>query len=139
MTSGEIRMSKRHGLSQTALSTGVRRSLGSTGVRWASAALLVFGIAYGAQVQAQQAPAGDAKAGAAKRSQCIGCHGIPGYKASFPRVYNVPMIAGQNAKYIEAALTAYRKGDRAHPTMRGVAGTLSDADIADLAAYYASL
>ncbi len=85
---------------------------------------------------AQQA-AGDAKAGAEKRSQCIGCHGIPGYKASFPRVYNVPMISGQNAKYIEAALTAYRKGDRPHPTMRGIAWSLTDADIADLAAYYA--
>lgn len=102
------------------------------------AAAFMIALSYGAQVQAQQAAGGDAKAGADKRSQCIGCHGIPGYKASFPRVYNVPMIAGQNAKYIEAALTAYRKGDRPHPTMRGIAGSLSDADIADLAAYYAS-
>ncbi|MFM7503339.1 MAG: c-type cytochrome [Betaproteobacteria bacterium] len=102
------------------------------------AATFMIALSYGAQVHAQQAAGGDAKAGADKRSQCIGCHGIPGYKASFPRVYNVPMIAGQNAKYIEAALTAYRKGDRPHPTMRGIAGSLSDADIADLAAYYAS-
>jgi len=80
---------------------------------------------------------GDPKAGAEKRSQCIGCHGIPGYKASFPKVYRVPMIAGQNAKYLEAALIAYRKGDRPHPTMRGIAWSLSDTDIADLAAYYA--
>jgi len=68
---------------------------------------------------------------------CIGCHGIPGYKASFPEVYNVPYIAGQNAKYIEAALNAYKKGDRKHPTMRGIAETLTEQDIADLAAYYA--
>jgi cytochrome c553 len=81
---------------------------------------------------------GDAKAGAEKRSQCIGCHAIPGYKASFPKVYSVPMISGQNAKYLEAALLAYRKGDRPHPTMRGIAWSLSDTDIADLAAYYAS-
>jgi len=80
---------------------------------------------------------GDPKAGAEKRSQCIGCHGIPGYKASFPKVYSVPMIAGQNAKYLEAALLAYRKGDRPHPTMRGIAWSLTDTDIADLAAYYA--
>lgn len=80
---------------------------------------------------------GDPKAGAEKRSQCIGCHAIPGYKASFPKVYSVPMIAGQNAKYLEAALLAYRKGDRPHPTMRGIAWSLSDTDIADLAAYYA--
>ena len=52
---------------------------------------------------------------------CIGCHGIPGYQASFPEVYKVPMIAGQNAKYIVSALTQYRKGDRKHPTMRGIA------------------
>ena len=80
--------------------------------------------------------AGNADAARGKVSMCIGCHGIPGYKASFPTVYSVPMIAGQSAKYIESALTAYRKGDRSHPTMRGVAGSLTDQDIADLAAYY---
>jgi cytochrome c553 len=103
------------------------------------AAGLTLALGFLAPANAQQAAAGDPKAGAEKRSQCIGCHGIPGYKASFPRVYNVPMIAGQNAKYIESALNAYRKGDRPHPTMRGIAWSLSDADIADLAAYYASL
>lgn len=79
---------------------------------------------------------GDAQAGAQKNAMCIGCHGIPGYHASFPRVYKVPMISGQKADYIAAALTAYRKGDRRHPSMRGIAGSLSDQDIADLAAYY---
>jgi len=96
----------------------------------------------GAAAQAKPAvdpkAGGDPKAGAEKRSQCIGCHAIPGYKASFPKVYSVPMIAGQNAKYLEAALLAYRKGDRPHPTMRGIAWSLTDTDIADLAAYYAS-
>lgn len=75
----------------------------------------------------------------AKVEQCIGCHGIPGYKATFPEVYRVPMIAGQSAKYIEAALHAYKKGDRKHPSMRGVAGSMSDQDIANVAAYYAQL
>jgi cytochrome c553 len=75
----------------------------------------------------------------AKVEQCIGCHGIPGYKAGFPEVFRVPMIAGQSAKYIEAALHAYKKGDRKHPTMRGVAGSMSDQDIADVAAYYAQM
>jgi len=79
---------------------------------------------------------GNAEAARNKVSMCIGCHGIPGYKASFPSVYSVPMIAGQSPKYIEGALLAYRKGDRNHPTMRGIAGSLSDQDIADLAAYY---
>jgi cytochrome c553 len=82
---------------------------------------------------------GNPTAAVAKVEQCIGCHGIPGYKAGFPEVYRVPMIAGQSAKYIEAALNAYKKGDRKHPTMRGVAGSMSDQDIADVAAYYAQM
>ena len=79
---------------------------------------------------------GDAVAGQGKIAMCIGCHGIHGYQASFPEVYKVPMISGQNAKYIAAALNAYKKGERKHPTMRGIADSLSDQDIADVAAYY---
>ena len=70
---------------------------------------------------------------------CIGCHNIPGYQGSFPEVYKVPKIAGQNAAYIVAALTEYRKGERKHPTMRAIAGSLSDQDMADVAAYYVQL
>jgi cytochrome c553 len=79
---------------------------------------------------------GNAKAADNKVAMCIGCHGIPGYKASFPEVYQVPMLGGQSARYIESALNAYKKGDRKNPSMRGIAGGLSDQDIADLAAYY---
>lgn len=79
---------------------------------------------------------GDVKAGESKISMCIGCHGIKGYQASFPEVYKVPMISGQGSKYITSALNAYKKGERKHPTMRGVAEALSDQDIADLSAYY---
>ncbi len=78
----------------------------------------------------------DASKGELKAAMCIGCHGIPGYQSSFPEVHKVPMISGQNAKYIAAALAAYKKGERKHPTMRAVAGSMSDADMADLAAYY---
>ncbi|HEX4918215.1 MAG TPA: cytochrome c [Limnobacter sp.] len=102
-------------------------------VRAMSAVGLLAGVVFTVPAQAAE---GDAKAALAKNSMCIGCHGIPGYKASFPEVYNVPYIAGQNAKYLEAALQAYKKGDRKHPTMRGIAETLTDQDIADLAAYY---
>jgi cytochrome c553 len=80
---------------------------------------------------------GNPKAADQKVAMCIGCHGIPGYKATFPEVYQVPMIGGQSAKYIEAALRAYQKGERKNPSMRGIAGGLSDQDIADVAAYYA--
>jgi cytochrome c553 len=79
---------------------------------------------------------GNVNAGKGKVEACIGCHGIPDYKGTFPEVYRVPMIGGQSAKYIEAALNAYKKGDRKHPTMRGIAASLSDQDIADVAAYY---
>lgn len=82
------------------------------------------------------AQAQDAKAGAGKAAMCIGCHSIPGYQSSFPEVHKVPMIAGQGAKYIVAALNAYKKGERKHPTMRGIAESLSEQDMADLAAYY---
>lgn len=85
---------------------------------------------------AQEVKSGDAAAAKSKVAMCIGCHGIIGYQASFPEVHKVPMISGQNAKYIAAALTAYRKGDRKHPTMKGIAASLSDQDIADIAAFY---
>ncbi|HET9822126.1 MAG TPA: c-type cytochrome [Burkholderiaceae bacterium] len=86
--------------------------------------------------QAQDAKPGDAAAGEKKAAMCIGCHGIVGYQATFPEVHKVPMISGQNGKYTAAALVAYKKGERKHPTMRSIAGSLTDQDIADLAAYY---
>lgn len=103
-------------------------------VRAASALGLLAALGFAAPAKAVE---GNIEAAASKKSMCIGCHGIPGYKASFPEVYKVPLIAGQNAKYIEAALTAYKKGDRKHPTMRSIAETLTEQDIADLAVYYA--
>ena len=79
---------------------------------------------------------GDAKQGETKNAMCIGCHGIVGYQASFPEIHKVPKISGQGSKYIVSALNAYKKGERKHPSMRGVADSFSDQDIADLAAYY---
>ena len=68
---------------------------------------------------------------------CEGCHGIAGYKTAYPSVYQVPMLGGQQAAYLAAALNAYKSGQRSHPSMRGIAAGLSDKDILDLAAYYA--
>ena len=79
---------------------------------------------------------GNPQAGESKIASCIGCHGIVGYQASFPEVYKVPKISHQNGAYITAALNAYKSGERKHPTMRSVAQTLNDQDIADIAAYY---
>jgi cytochrome c553 len=81
---------------------------------------------------------GDAKAGEKKNAMCIGCHGIIGYQASFPEIHKVPKISGQGAGYITAALNAYKKGERKHPSMRGIAESLTDQDIADLAAFYST-
>ena len=81
---------------------------------------------------------GDIKAAESKVAMCIGCHAIPGYRASFPEIYTVPLLGGQNAEYIVAALQAYKKGERKHPTMKSIAGSLTDQDMADLAVYYAA-
>ena len=86
--------------------------------------------------QAQDAKPGSAASGEKKAAMCIGCHGIKGYQASFPEVHKVPMISGQGAKYIAASLAAYKKGDRKHPTMRAIAVSLTDQDMADLSAFY---
>jgi cytochrome c553 len=80
--------------------------------------------------------AGDVKKGERLAAMCIGCHGIHGYQASFPEIHKVPMISGQNAKFIVASLNAYKKGERKHPTMRGIAASLSESDMADLGAFY---
>ena len=101
-------------------------------------ASVALGLGLGGAVRAED-KAGDPVAGEKKAAMCIGCHNIPGYQASFPEVYKVPKIAGQNGKYIVSALAAYRKGERKHPTMRAIAGSLSDQDMADLARFYAQL
>jgi cytochrome c553 len=100
------------------------------------AVLLLAAAASAASAAGAAEIVANPKAAPNKIEQCIGCHGIPGYKATFPEVYAVPMIGGQSAKYIEAALQAYKKGDRKHPSMRGIAASLSDQDMADIAAYY---
>lgn len=98
--------------------------------------LAIAGLTSLASAAHAQAPAGDAAKGASKAAMCIGCHGLIGYQATFPEVHKVPMIAGQGAKYIVSSLVAYQKGDRKHPTMRGIAASLSEQDMADLGAFY---
>ncbi len=101
--------------------------------------------ALGSAADAQQAPppplnpialAGDAARGEVLAETCAGCHGIPNSHNAYP-AYLVPKLGGQNADYIEVALQGYRRGTRAHPTMQAQASTLSDQDIADIAAYFA--
>jgi len=82
--------------------------------------------------------AGDAAAGELKAYTCTGCHGIPGYKNIYP-TYKVPKIGGQNYEYLVIALQAYKNGERDHSTMDLQAQSLSDQDIEDISAYFASL
>lgn len=100
-----------------------------------SAVLVASVTAFSAHAQEIK---GDAKAGEKKNAMCIGCHGIVGYQASFPEIHKVPKISGQGEKYIAASLNAYKKGDRKHASMRGIAASLTDQDIADLSAFYAA-
>jgi cytochrome c553 len=93
--------------------------------------------APGASSQPQAGSPASPKSLEAKVAMCMGCHNIKGYQASFPEVHRVPMISGQSAAYIAAALNAYKNGDRKHPTMRGIADALSEQDIKDISAWYA--
>ena len=79
---------------------------------------------------------GNPARGKARAQMCEGCHGIADYRTAYPQVYPVPKIGGQQAPYIVKSLQDYKTGVRKHPTMRGVAATLSDQDMTDLAAYY---
>jgi cytochrome c553 len=81
---------------------------------------------------------GNPVAARGKVANCIGCHGIADYRTAFPEVYHVPMLGGQNAQYIVNALHAYQKRDRKFQTMHAAAASLSEQDIADIAAYYAA-
>ena len=94
---------------------------------------LVLGMGI---VQTALALEGNPRDGENKTANCQGCHGIPGFRTAYPSVYTVPKLGGQSVMYLANALKAYRSGDRTHAGMRAIASSLSDQDIADLAAYY---
>lgn len=79
--------------------------------------------------------AGDASAGKAAAAACAGCHGDKGVSGN-PAI---PSLAGQDAQYLAAALHAYKDGSRGDETMNGLAASLDDAAMKNLAAFYASL
>jgi len=99
----------------------------------------MFSVAlpYGGASAQTAVTAGNPVAGSELVQMCQGCHGIPGWRTAFPEVYKVPKISGQNPGYLVSALKAYKTGERSHPSMRAIAATLSDSDMAHLAAYYA--
>jgi len=100
-------------------------------------ATLIAALALPLAAFAQQAaPVGDAANGQKIAYTCQGCHSIPNYKNVYP-TYSVPKLHGQRAQYIVAALKEYKSGDRSHGTMHAQASSLSDQDMADVAAYLA--
>lgn len=102
--------------------------------RTMAAAMLFFCIAGPSFADGSSSATGDADAGKALSATCAGCHGADG-KAIMP---DYPNLAGQHASYIAKQLTEYRDGDRKNALMSPMAAALSDQDILDLAAYYAS-
>jgi cytochrome c553 len=93
----------------------------------ASVACAFLGLAGAAQ-------AGDAEAGKAKAATCMGCHGPTGIS----QVPMYPNIAGQHEQYLVISMKAYKTGERNNATMKAMMAALSDADIENLAAFYAS-
>lgn len=79
--------------------------------------------------------AGDVAAGKTKSATCVACHGEGGAK---PIMGIYPILAGQHADYLAKAIGDYKTGVRKDPIMSGMAAPLSEQDIADLAAYFAS-
>jgi cytochrome c553 len=111
----------------------------------AALALSVHGAAAQPKPPADKAPKTDENKPATTEKRigmenahamCIGCHGIPGYKTAFPSTYHVPKIAGQQPAYLMNALKAYKSGERSHPSMRGIATSLSEEEMKELADYY---
>lgn len=100
------------------------------------ATALTMAMAQGGVIGA--AWAGDPATGREKAETCLGCHGVPHYVNTYP-TYHVPKIGGQHEQYLIAALQAYRDKQRSHDTMHANASSLSDEDIADIAAYLSSL
>jgi cytochrome c553 len=98
-----------------------------------AAALLLMTSLVSTPVLAQ----GDAGAGEKLAYTCLGCHGIPGYRNAYPS-YRVPKLGGQKEAYLVAALTGYRDGTRKHATMQAQAQALSEQEIQDVSAYFAS-
>ena len=101
--------------------------------------LAVAAVAFlpkiGERDAAAQGVAGDAAAGKAKAAVCAACHGPAG--VSVNPLW--PSLAGQQPMYLARQIRLFRDGERVEPTMQPFVQNLSDQDVDDIAAYYASL
>jgi cytochrome c553 len=106
-------------------------------IRTGILSVFAAGFALAGTAVFAQAPVlkGDPVHGKAISYTCLGCHGVDGYRNAYPN-YSVPKLVGQHPEYILAALQEYRGDQRSHVTMHSQASTLSDQDMADIAAYF---
>ena len=103
-------------------------------MEWSRYLCIVAGLVFLAATQPASA-AGNVAAGKKKALQCQTCHGMDGLS----KLPEAPNLAGQVEIYLIKALGDYKSGERKNEMMSVVAPDLKDNDIADLAAYYASL
>jgi cytochrome c553 len=96
---------------------------------------VTMGLMLGLALAAPTVHGADLAMGKQKSLGCQACHGAAGIGVSA----DIPNLAGQKAAYLQAQLTAFRKGDRKHELMSAVAALLNDADVENLAAYWSSL
>lgn len=96
---------------------------------------LLAGVALAGVAVPSRAWSADAAAGREKAKMCQTCHGIEGVG----KMPDVPNIGGESAGYLSRQLVAFRSGERRHEQMSVIAEGLSDADIADVAAWYSSI
>jgi len=94
--------------------------------------------ASGASPAPSQSTAPNAAQGHLLATTCVFCHGIKDYTVPYPTM-RVPLVGGQNAAYIVAALKEYAAGDRDFPTMHAQASSLTGQQIRDIAAWFSSL
>jgi len=99
-----------------------------------SLSLVALGASLAAHAQAPAPFKGDAARGHELTYTCNGCHAVANYKNVYP-TYSVPKLHGQRPEYIVAALKEYKSGERSHGTMHSQASSMSDEDMADIAAY----
>lgn len=103
-----------------------------------AACLALALVSFAAAAQEPTAVVGSAESGRQLTYTCLGCHGVVGYQNAYP-TYHVPRIGGQQQQYLVNALTEYKQGKRKHPTMQAQAGSFSEQDIADIAAFLSGL
>ena len=110
------------------MNDGSRMKMKNTMIKNSLLALLLMSLPLAVAAK------GDPASGKEKAKVCEACHGLDGKSvdASYPN------LAGQHASYLQKSLADYRSGRRTNPVMAGMAGPLTDEDIKDLAAWYAS-